>query len=177
MIRPIFIIVSAILLSRPQMPKEDATRYATVLRAEAKAHSFDPLTGVAIIHFESGWHPDTVSGNLEDYGLGQIRARYVGACKKDDDPLNHPSKACKAVKASLLEPETNIRTMAKLITENRKLCRKKTGNALFARWLASYQGYNYPREHRWCRPHEKTWRVIRYRRWLISKVVRHRRGK
>jgi hypothetical protein len=176
LLRPIAIIVAAIQLSRPGMPAGEAERYARTLREEAAKHRFDPLSGVAIIHFESGWYPDVVSANREDYGLGQIRARYVGACKADEDPLDRPSEACLAVKRSLLDPETNIRTMAELITRNRKLCRDKTGSAHFHQWLASYQGKNFPKQNRWCQADKKTWAVLDYRRRLIRELTGIKRG-
>jgi hypothetical protein len=171
MLRPIAVIVSAILMSRPGMPVADAERYARVLQAEAKEHGFDPFTGVAIIHFESGWQPQAISANREDYGLGQIRARYVGACKNDEDPLGNPSEECRKVKQALLDAETNIRTMAELITNNRKLCTQKTGTAYFHQWLASYQGLNFPKQKRWCSPKKKTWQVIEYRKKLIAALA------
>jgi hypothetical protein len=171
MLRTIAIIASAIMLSRPGMPAADAETYAKLLQKQAKQHRFDPLTGVALIHFESGWYPEAISPNREDYGLGQIRARYVGACRKDADPLNEPSAECRAVKRTLLEPETNIRTMAELITNNRKLCKEKTGTALVHQWLASYQGSNFPKQKRWCVPTRKTWDVVAYRKKLIRELV------
>lgn len=177
MLRPIAVIVSAIMMSRPQMPPAEAERYARVLQAEAREHDFDPLTGVAIIHFESAWQPRVVSQNLEDYGLAQIRARYIGACKQDADPLNAPSEECRAVKRALLEPEYNIRTMADLITNNRKHCKAKTGTAYFHQWLASYQGLNFPKQKRWCVPKKKTWAVVEYRKKLIRELSRHKRPK
>ena len=82
MLRPIAVIVSAILLSRPTMPRTEAVRYAHALQAEAQAHDFDPLTGVAIIHYETRWNPTLVSPDGEDYGLAQIRARFFGACRE-----------------------------------------------------------------------------------------------
>lgn len=170
MLRPLAIIVSAILLSRPELAREEAERLAKVVQEEAKARSFDPLTMVAIVHAESGWQPATVSPNGEDYGLGQIRARFVGACKSDPDPLNAPSEACRAVKESLLDAEANLRTMAQLISENRKLCLAKTKSAALPRWLASYQGLNFPKQKRWCVPGEKTWRVIKYRDFLLREA-------
>ena len=170
MLRPLDVIVAAILLARPDMAQDEALRHAKVLREVAREHAFDPLTGVAIIRHESGWQPQTISSNGEDYGLAQIRARYIGACKNDADPLEHPSKECQAVKRSLLDAETNIRTMGKLIGEHRELCRKKTGSRALHRWLASYQGRNYPSRRRWCQPGTKTWTVVRYRAWLEREV-------
>ncbi len=176
MVRPVAIIVAAIMLSRPQMPREEAVEFAKVLNAVAKEHNFDPLTGVAIVHYESGWRPEVVSPNGEDHGLGQIRARYIGACRKDEDPVNAPSEACKAVKKSLLEAETNLQTMGQLITNNRKLCKKKTGTAWFPQWLASYQGKNHPKRNHWCKADKATHRVIRYRLHLIKTVVHKRKA-
>jgi hypothetical protein len=170
MFRPLAIIVSAILLSRPELAPEEAERFAKVVQSEAKDRGFDPLTAVAIVHSESGWHPGTVSSNGEDYGLGQIRARYVGACKGDTDPLSNPSAECRAVKESLLDAESNLHTMAQLISDNRKLCLEKTKSAALPRWLASYQGLNFPKQKRWCVPGEKTWQVIKYRDWLLREA-------
>ncbi len=173
-LRPLDVIVAAILLARPDMADDEARRHARVLREVAREHAFDPLTGVALIRKESGWHADVVSRSGEDYGLAQIRARYIGACKNDADPLLHPSQQCQAVKRSLLDPETNIRTMGKLISDHRELCRKKTGSIALQRWLASYQGRNYPSRKRWCQPGAETWTVVRYRTWLLGEVRRKR---
>jgi Transglycosylase SLT domain len=175
MLRPLAVIISAILLSRPELQREDAEHWARVLQQEAKQRDFDPLTGVAIIHFESGWHPGVVSPNGEDYGLGQIRARYIGACKRDKNPKDAPGPDCKAVKQSLLDADTNIRTMAQLISDNRKLCLDKVKTASLPRWLASYQGLNFPKQGKWCKPGEKTWRVIKYRNYLLQEVAKSKR--
>jgi hypothetical protein len=170
MLRSLAIIVAAISLSRPGIDQDQAQRYAKVLQEEGRARHFDPLTAVAIVHFESGWHPEVISDNGEDYGLGQIRARYVGACRKDSDPKDSPSEECRALKQSLLDAETNLRTMAQLITNNRKLCLEKTKSAALPRWLASYQGLNFPKQGKWCQPGDKTRQVIRYRQWLINEL-------
>lgn len=170
MFRAVATIVQAILISQPDLPPDDAAGYARVLQREAQEHEFDPLTGIAIIHFESGWDPGAISKSGEDYGLAQIRARYIGPCVKDRRPLKAPSPACKTLKQKLLTPKFNIETMADLITHHRKVCKKKTGSANFARWLASYQGRNYPKKKRWCVPTKETYKVIDYRRQLIRKL-------
>lgn len=171
MVRSLALIVLAIQLSRPSIPKHEAVHYAKVLQQEAKEHDFDPFTGVAIIHFESYWHPTVVSKDGEDYGLAQIRARYVKGCREDEDPLGAPSVACQAAKARLLDGATNIRRMAALITANRELCKEKTGRVWFQEWLASYQGRNRPSQDKWCTPGEGTWRVVNYRKELIAKLL------
>lgn len=153
------------------MNRDEALRYATALQQEAKEHDFDPLTGVAIIHRESRWIPSAVSPDGEDHGLAQIRARYIGACRNDPDPVHTPSEACARVKQSLLDGVYNIRVMATLITRNRELCKAKTGTAQFDQWLASYEGRNYPNQDKWCQAAEGTQFVIRYRRELIAKLV------
>lgn len=173
-LRPLAVIIWAILVARPDLTEEEATRHARALQLAAKANDFDPLTGVAIIHSESRFESDAVSRDGEDYGLGQIRARYIGACKDDADPVSNPSPACRDVKRSLLEPEINIQTMAELIVQNRRFCKDKTGSAQFHQWLASYQGRNYPSKRRWCKPGKGTWAVIKYRQKLLKELSRAR---
>jgi hypothetical protein len=153
------------------MPVAEATRYARVLSEEAVKRAFDPLTGVAIIHFETRWRPGLVSPDGEDYGLGQIRGRFLSACRGDADPVGDPSEGCKAAKATLLVGETNIRRMAAIITANRGLCKEKTGNADLPRWLAGYEGLSSPARDRWCAPGPKTWRVVAYRQQLVADLV------
>jgi hypothetical protein len=169
--RPLQIIVSAILLSRPAMPVAEATRYARVVQDEARNHDYDPLTAVAIVHFESRWRPGIVSPDGEDFGLGQIRARWYGACRHDADPVHAPSPGCLAVKGALLSGEYNLRRMTAIILANRELCREKVGRADLPRWLAGYEGFNVPREDRWCAPGAKTWQVVEYRKQLIAQFV------
>jgi hypothetical protein len=170
--RSIAAIVLAIRFAHPEVDQAEATRYATALQVEAEQHDFDPLTGVAIIHHESRFHPRAVSPDGEDYGLAQVRARHVGACKKDKNPKRNPSAACRAVKERLLEPEESIRVMAELITSHRKLCRKMAGNSSMLSWLASYQGRNNAKEDRWCTPGDGTHDVIRYRDRLVREVTK-----
>lgn len=174
MIRPLAVIVSAILLSRPSMPKSEATRYAQILAEEAKKHDFDPLTGVAIVHFESRWQPWQISADGEDWGLGQIRARFLSACRDDEDPVASPSANCLAAKRSLLVPEVNLRRMASIITANRELCKEKTGAGDLPRWLAGYEGLNRPARDSWCEPSQKTWEVVAYRKMLVETLVAKR---
>jgi hypothetical protein len=162
----------AIRFANPAVSEGDATRYATALQAEAQNHDFDPLTGVAIIHHESRFHPRAVSPDKEDYGLAQVRARHFGACKKDKSPRRNPSAACREVKENLLDPAENIRVMAELITSHRKICQQKAGNSNFASWLASYQGRNSIKEDRWCKPGDGTHSVIAYRERLVREVAK-----
>lgn len=170
--RSIAAIALAIRFAQPDVSEADATSYAVSLQFEAERHDFDPLTGVAIIQHESRFHPRAVSPDGEDYGLAQVRARHVGACKKDRDPRRSPSQACRAVKQRLLKPAESIRVMAELISSHRKLCRKKTGNANLQHWLASYQGRNSVKEDRWCIPGDGTRSVIQYRERLVREVAR-----
>jgi hypothetical protein len=171
LIRSVAVLIAAISLSRPGIPKEEAARYAHALNASAREYDFDPLTAVAIIHFETRWRPNLISSDGEDYGLGQVRARFLGPCRDDEDPVNAPSEGCKAAKASLLDGTVNIRRMATIISANRDLCREKTGTAKAFQWLAGYQGRNQPSKDVWCKPAEGTWRVLAYREELIAKVL------
>jgi hypothetical protein len=153
------------------MPKAEATRYARTLNEISAEQDFDPLTAVAIIHFETHWYPSLVSSDGEDYGLGQVRARYVGGCRSDEDPVNAPSAACIAVKAALRDGATNIRRMGQIIGANKALCKEKTGTMKPEQWLAGYQGYNDPARGRFCKPGEKTKVVLGYYDELVAKLV------
>ncbi len=170
--RSIATIAFAIRFGHPDVAAEDATRYAAALQAEAVQSEFDPLTGVAIIHRESQFHPRAVSPDGEDYGLAQIRARHIGVCKQDRNPRTRPSEACRAVKESLLDPDENIRIMGQIISAHRKLCRQKVGHASLLAWLASYQGSNSIKENRWCTPSDGAWSVLRYRDQLVREVAK-----
>lgn len=172
MLRSIATIALAIKMSQPAVSDSQAQEYAQVLQVEAQEHDFDPLTGVAIIFNESSFNPKAISPNREDYGLAQIRARYVGGCLRTKDPVKDPTPACRKEKQRLLDPAENIRQMAEMITRSRKFCKKKTGSAKFQRWLASYQGRNYPKKNQWCKPGAHTWKVVNYRLKLIKQLRR-----
>lgn len=148
-------------------------RYAVALQAEAQRNEFDPLMGVAIIHRESRFNPRAVSRDGEDFGLAQVRARYVGACRQDRNPRWRPSAACRAVKESLLEPEENIAAMGQIIAGHRRICRQKVGKVTLLGWLASYQGSNSKKEDRWCVPSAGARRVVRYRDRLVRETAKH----
>lgn len=169
MIRPVAILLAAMQLSRPEIPKAEALRYAGALNQMAQEAHIDPLLAVAIVHFESRWHPGRISQDNEDFGLGQVRARYWGACRDDLDPLLDPSEACLATKASLLDGVTNIRKMGSIIVANKTLCKDKVSSDKDPRWLAGYQGYNAPERHEWCKPGEKTQQVLGYHAELVEK--------
>lgn len=150
------------------MPLPEAQRYARVVQREAAAHDYDPLTAVAIVHFESRWQPGAISPDGEDYGLGQIRARWLSACRGDEDPVHAPSPACAAAKNTLLNAEVNLKRMSVIITANRELCKEKTGHGDLPRWLAGYEGLSSPSRDRWCAPNGKTWQVVEYRKKLVE---------
>ncbi len=139
------IILAALHLANPQLAKPVRHNLAHVIAVEAERAHVDPLLMIAIFWHESGVRSGAVSADGEDYGLGQIRARYIGACRHDADPLNNPSQACLAVKSSLLNPNYNIRVTAQVIAKWRKTCQEETGTrALPHRWLSGYAGESRP---------------------------------
>lgn len=171
MVRAIALLVSAITMSRPTIPKEEATRYAKILNEIASKHDFDPLIAVAMIHYESRWLPSVASDDGEDFGLGQVRARFIGACKNDEDPVHNPSDACKAVKLNLLVGENNLRVMGGIIGANKKMCAEKKGKNKPDFWIAGYQGLSQPERNKWCTPGPTTTRVITYHKELVAQLL------
>jgi len=171
LIRSIAVLIAAMQMSRPGMPAPEAKGYAKVLNEVAQARHFDPLIAVAIIHFETQWRPTLISTDGEDYGLGQVRARYLGVCRNDADPLNAPSEACQRGKTALLDGATNLRRMGSIIEANMEFCKARTGSSKMERWLSGYQGYGDPDRGIYCAPGEKTFQVIGYYNELIAKLA------
>ena len=165
----------AILQTRPSMPAAQLASYARAVVKHADRVSYDPLLAVAIAHHESGWRPSAVSRDGEDIGLGQIRARFVGACRKDPLPVKAPGKACRAVRARLKVGAYNIKLIFAYLKAWRKLCRAKTGSGKVRRVLMGYGGLSRPRHNQWCGARKKAgkWtdqkapRAVRriYNRW------------
>jgi hypothetical protein len=143
-------LAAAILYCQPALGTAAARTYATVLAREAREHRFDAMTAAALVCHESRWVAGAVSPDGEDWGLGQIRARHIGACRLDADPVGAPSKGCRAVQQSLLDPGHNLRLMAQHIEGWKKLCRTKTGRAVDRAWLAGYAGLSRPSKGQWC---------------------------
>ena len=74
----------------------------------------------------------------------------------------------------LLVPEENIRILSELIGRHRDLCQRKVRSVKFQHWLASYQGRNDARLKRWCKPAPETWKVVKYRTFLIQELFKRR---
>jgi hypothetical protein len=161
-------LIAAISMSRPTIPKEEATRYAKILNEIGSKHDFDPLLAVAMVHYESHWLPAASSDDGEDFGLGQVRARFVGACRTDEDPIGSPSEACKAVKSQLLVGETNLRHMGSIIGANKKMCAEKRRKNKAEYWIAGYQGLSHPERNKYCIPGPTTTRVLDYHKDLLT---------
>lgn len=179
MYRSVAVIAQAIALSQPSMPRQQLHVYASIVQKEAVKRSVDPFTIVSIVHHESHWNPRLVSRDREDHGLGQVRARFIGACRQDADPLNAPSAECQAVKASLLTGAYNLQVMGSIISRNRRYCAKQTGRAHAVDWISSYAGINRPGEGVYCgrkkvrgrwvsvpvNPHIRN--ILKYRHYLV----------
>lgn len=166
MVREAWLIAAAIQLSQPNMPAEQAMRYATVVQEEAKKRDFDPFSLVAIIHFESWWTANAVGRGGHDLGLAQIRYQYLGACRNDADPVTNPSPKCKALKVALLDPIFNIRYASAHITRSRAFCREKVGKVTYHGWLAAWQGSH--KRGKWCRKNKHTTLRVNYRNKLVK---------
>ena len=166
----------AIGFASPSLPKSVARNYAAVIQAEAKDHGIDPFTIVSLIRHESRFRASVISADGEDYGLGQIRARYLMACRKDKNPVKSPSPRCLAAKTRLLHGPANIRHLAGAITQWRKTCRRMTGRpALFARWLHGYGGMGNLRRGIICGQSKATgkWRDLPLRP-LLRNIIQYR---
>ena len=133
-------IVAMILSLQPGMRREQATSYARIIQRG----SVEAALVVALIEHESEWKPTAVSADQEDYGLGQIRARFIGACRQGAGP------ACDAVKAMLLDGPTNLRMTIAALKRNEDMCRKITNHHSARETISAYAGLSKPSKHQWC---------------------------
>lgn len=138
------IIAAAIALCAPSMPHAQRVQYAKVIVSEAPKARVAPFDIVALVDGESTWNSRVVSSDGEYYGLGQVRVRYLPACKSDLDPIGNPSSACQAAKVRLLEGTNNLRLTVQLAGKWRKICQKQTGRQDQAYWMSGYKGHSNP---------------------------------
>lgn len=182
MIRPLAVVVAAILHFQPTMAASRARSYAELVQKESEKRTIDPLTIVAIIGHESWWVSSAVDGT-DAIGLGQHRLSNYPECQKEPD-----GEACAARRRRLLDPFENILATSAAISTWRRFCRAHTGHALFHHWLAGYQGLGGSAGH-WCgqdfvhgrwrdRPvGDPTRQVMRLRRRLVERYAHpHRRS-
>lgn len=140
----------AILLCRPSLPLATAQTYARIVLDRATALHMDPLMMVAVVDHESGWNEGAVSKDGEDVGLGQIRARYIGACVGEANPVHAPSPKCAAEKARLRTGTYNLEVMANGLERWISICKQKTGAATEIGVLTAYSGANKQKLGQWC---------------------------
>jgi hypothetical protein len=134
------LLAGLILACNPSLPVKTASRYAELSAQQASSVGVRGDTFVALVCSESGWRSGAVSASREDWGLGQVRARFLPGCRSDTDPTSVPSPSCRSEQQRLLEPEHNLRVVAKAIKSWRELCRQQTGHAKETNWLAGYVG-------------------------------------
>jgi len=139
-------VALAIALCRPGLPP----KYAQIIAEGSQKLGIDPLMVIYIAKHESGWLQNAVSPDGEDYGLGQIRARYRPACSKDKDPVHAPSAVCKEEKKELLDGAYNLQVMFSAIEFWLTFCKAKTGKATEEAFLWAYSGLNRPKQGKWC---------------------------
>ena len=163
----------AILRCNPSLGRR-AEAYARLLGSEAASHGFDAMVGVSLICHESRWRAGAISKDGEDYGLGQIRARYIGRCIMDPDPVSAPSPGCLADKTALLDGESNIRRTADIIMRWKRLCRTKAGSGAAKHWLAGYGGLSRPSQRTWCGRRRVRGRWVELNHKVVQEVLRLR---
>lgn len=117
-------IILALQLSAPGLNVKTNYYYAkTIYRQQVKL-GVDPLDTIAIAAHESHWNQTLVSPDYEDWGLMQVRSRFVGM----------PA-------AYLLDGATNIRVGTSFIVSAQNFCEKELKREPTKQeWLSTYQG-------------------------------------
>jgi hypothetical protein len=144
-------IMAAIGLCRGEMPQHERRSYAQIIHEYADRLNIDPLLVVAMVDHETGWKPVSISADREDYGLGQVRARYRPECSADRNPLTRPSRRCAREKQRLLNGRHNLRVVFGIIDMWRSQCRKVIGWSVTEQgWMQAYAGFNRPSQDEMC---------------------------
>lgn len=180
-------IAKAIGASRPGSGKNLLLGLARVVAATARKYNIDPFTIVALVHNESRWNTGAVSSDGEDFGLGQVRARYIAGCRRDMPAARDSSPSCQAVKARLLSAEYGISQIGAIFNQWRKTCRKITRKApTLSMTLHGYGGLGRTGNQGWVticsqtkikgrwhtiRAHRKVQRILDYRASLIRRFA------
>jgi hypothetical protein len=137
-------IAAAIELAAPSLPKAPRLEYAEIIARDATKAGLDPMDIVAIVGHESQFKKGALSKNHEDYGLGQLRARFLPACRFDKHPVKHPSRACRALQKKLLRDGSfNLHLTVRIAATWSEKCRTtsvKTETEAAAIWMAGYAG-------------------------------------
>lgn len=182
LVRPKPTVARAIQLAAPRLSKPLRLAYAKTIAAEAARRHFDPLTLVAIVHFESGFNAQAMNVNPpREVSVGLAQINVLGFSRSCQAQIDSP--ACQSKIAALTDGTHNLKTAAAMIEAMRGHCRRRTGRpALFARWLSAIQGYDSrpgvicnqrrDRRGRWrdLATPSKTRLVMRYRRMLIRQL-------
>lgn len=116
-------------------PEANAHFHAEIIEAAARRARVDALALVALVQHESGFRVEAVSSDGEDYGLGQVRARFRPACRQSIE-----SQACKEEKRKLVsDPRYNLQVIAGAIRASKKgkKCKAKT---TIGCWVAALAG-------------------------------------
>ena len=152
-------IVAMILNLHPSLPRQQAQRYAAIIDTEGRKQGIQAATAIALVSHESHWRARAESRDGEDIGLGQVRARYVGACRTDPEPVSNPGRECLRVRESLRDGEHNLRMTIRTLGRWRATCQKRTGRSRAREVLSGYAGLNRP-PSQWCG------RAYRQGRWV-----------
>ena len=153
-------IVAMLLSLHPSLPRQQAQRYAAIIDSEGQKQGIQAATAIALVEHESYWRARAESADSEDIGLGQIRARYVGACRTDPEPVSNPGRECLRVRESLRDGEHNLRMTIRTLGRWARTCRAKTGRWDARAVISGYAGLNRPSRQQWCG------RVYRRGRWV-----------
>lgn len=115
MTRTIAALIAIIATANPSLPIATQAKLARTLARVSHAAHFAPTEIAKLISSESRWHPEAVSPDGLDVGLGQIRTK-----------VQHISRR------TLLNPYLNIKYTVKIANRWRRKCG--------VNWIRGYKG-------------------------------------
>jgi hypothetical protein len=142
-------IVLALQLSAPNLNAKVNHHYAKTIYHQQIKYGIDPLDIIAIAAHESHWNQSLISPDNEDWGLMQIRARYVKM------PAHY-----------LLDGNTNIKVGSAFMASAKNFCQKwLKREPRKTEWISTYQG-----SRRFCKETNLAYKVESYSRCLYDSL-------
>lgn len=146
-------ILLALQLSAPGLNDKITMNYAKVIQKQSIKKNIDPLIIISIIAHESHWNSRAISNDKNDYGLMQVRARFVTISPE-----------------RLLDGSTNIMVGSAFLDSSVKFCTKFLNREpLIEESLSCYQG-SCSSKRKMCKPTKKTKDVVDYATCIYNSI-------
>ena len=153
----VMMIAVAIGVCRPSLPLPKRITYANIIMTSTPG-VVDPFVVVALVDHESGWIETAISKDGKDYGLGQVRRKFIP----------------KIEWAKLLDGEFNLRKTISILEMWRNICKVQVKVESTEVILAGYAGHSKPKQGVWCGIGKsgKALPLLKSTKWILARAAK-----